>query len=208
MKTCFISLLLIILFHYNAIGQEESLTFEKASFEKAKINGEDALKFFRQNIHYPYNPARDGYIDGGVFISIIIDKTGQIDSINILNEPNLGFEDEVMYALSKSLGSWMPTRFDGISLYKKYIAAFNFTSTNSFQFKKDKCYQYFKKGNMPKALKLINEALKIDPYDIASYQTRAAIYRKQKKYDLESLDLTKINELNNILLFDTWFSIY
>jgi len=200
MKTIFGAIFFIIVFHYTSTGQVKTLPFERVRFEKAKINGEEASKFFRQVIRYP-----SGHADANVFVSFIIDKAGKIDSIRVLNEVNGIFKNEVLNALSKSSGLWMPTMFDGLALYKKYIAAFNFTGSNAFQYKKDKSLRYYRRGNMTKALKLLNEAIIIDPYDIELYKVRAEIYRLQSKPDLETLDLTKCFELNRDILFDIWF---
>lgn len=205
MKTLLGSLLIIILLHGRLTGQENSGPFEKARFEKARINGEDASKFFRQKIQYPYSPGFFGQIDGNVFVTFIIDKKGQIDSIMVLNQPNVMFQNVVLNALNESSGLWIPTMFDGVALYKRYIAAFNFTASNAFQYKKDRSLRYFKKGLLTKALKLINEAIVIDPYDIELYQTRAIIYKKQVKHDLEILDETKCYDLNRDILVDMWF---
>jgi tetratricopeptide (TPR) repeat protein len=205
MKALVGSLLLIILFHGILPGQGNSGLFEKARFEKARINGEDASKFFRQKIHYPYTPGIFGNIDGNVFVTFTIDKKGQIDSVKVLNQPREMFQSAVLNALNESSGLWVPTTFDGVALYKRYIAAFNFTASNAFQYKKDKSLRYFKRGLLSKALKLINEAISIDPYDIELYQTRALIYKKQVKHDLEVLDEAKCYDLNRDILIDMWF---
>ena len=206
MKTLYGVLFLTIIFYCNVTGQDKSGPFEKARFEKARVNGEEAAKFFKQIIHYPYSPGIFGHIDGNVFVSFVVDKTGQIDSVRILNEPNEMFTNEVLNALDKSSGLWMPTMFDGIALYKRYISAFNFTASNAFQYKKDKSFRYFKRGNFTKALTLINEAIKLDPYDIELYQARALIYKKQMKHDLELKDLARCFELNRDILVDIWIS--
>jgi tetratricopeptide (TPR) repeat protein len=210
MRTFIGILSLMILIRCSSARQEkfqefEKSGFEKVSFDKAMINGEEASKFFIKNIRIPYNSGPGGYPDGNVFVSFIISKTGQIDSISVINEPNAMYEEIVINAFNKSSGLWSPTRFDDLALDKKYVAGFNFTVTNSVFYKKDKSFQYYKKGNMEKALKLINEVLKMDPYDIELYRDRALIYRKQDRHDLEILDLAKCYELNNNLLFDIWF---
>jgi tetratricopeptide (TPR) repeat protein len=210
MRTFIGILSLMILIRCSSARQEklqefEKSGFEKVSFDKAMINGEEASRFFIKNILISYNSAPGGYTDGNVFVSFIISKTGQLDSISIINEPNEMYEEMVINAFKKSSGLWSPTRFDDLALDKKYVAGFNFAVTNSVFYKKDKSFQYYKKGNMEKALKLINEVIKIDPYDIELYLDRALIYKKQSRHDLEILDLAKCYELNNNLLFDIWF---
>ncbi len=210
MRTFIVILSLMILSRCSAARQErfqafEKPGFEKVSFDKAMINGKEASKFFIENIRIPYNSGHGDYFEGHVFVSFIISKTGQLDSISVINEPDAMYEDIVIDVFEKSSGLWSPTRFDDLALDKKYVAGFNFTATNSVFYKKDKSFHYYKKGNMEKALKLINELIKIDPYDIELYQDRALIYKKQSKHDLEILDLAKCYEINNILLFDIWF---
>lgn len=200
MKTLLSVLIFIIIFQHSVTGQGKMEPFEKVIFERAKVNGEEASKFFKEVIHYPASRA-----DGNVFVSFTIDKAGRIDNIEVLNEVNGIFKIEVLNALNNSSGLWKPTMFDGLALNKKYIAAFNFTASNAFQYKKDKSLRYYRSGNMTKALKLINEAIMIDPYDIDLYHVRAEIYRHQSRHDLETEDLTKCLELNRDILFDIWF---
>ncbi len=206
MKQCLTALFLVIALR--AYGQNypsSDFYFDRTVFEKAKVNNEDASVFFSQNIHYPYNSLIDGYSDGNVFVSFIVRKNGQIDSIQILNQQGELFKDTVLDALNKSSGLWNPCNFDGILFDKKYIGAFNFTTSHSFFYKKDKCLIYLKTGQIEKALKFVNQALKINPFDIELYQCRASIYRRQNKHDLEILDLTIIQKLNTDLLFNIWF---
>ncbi len=210
MRTFVGILSLMILIRCSSARQEKLLEYEKAaydkvSFDKAMINGEEASKFFINNLFLSFNSAPFGYTDGNVFVSFIISKTGQLDSISVINEPNAMYEEMVINAFKRSSGLWSPTRFDDLALDKKYVAGFNFTVTNSIFYKKDESFRYYKKGNMEKALNLINEVIKIDPYDIELYLDRALIYKKQSRHDLEILDLAKCNELNNNLLFDIWF---
>ena len=152
MKTFVGTLCLILLIRCSATRQDkfqdfEKSGFEKVSFDKAMINGEEASKFFIKNIRIPYNPGPGDFPDGNVFVSFIISKTGQIDSINVMNEPNAMYENLVISALIKSSGLWSPTRFDDLTLDKKYVAGFNFTVTNLAFYKKDKSFEYYKKGN-------------------------------------------------------------
>jgi tetratricopeptide (TPR) repeat protein len=175
--------------------------FEKTEFEHAKINNEDAALFF---MHFPYNTSVAG-TDGNVFVSFIVTKTGQLDSIRVLNKPSGLYKDTALDALYKSSGKWNPSNFDGILFDKRYIGGFNFTKTQSFFYKKEKGLKYTKSGQTEKALKFINEALKINPFDTELYFCRARIYRIQGKYDLEMLDLTIIDKLKADLLFNIWF---
>lgn len=176
-------------------------TFTKTDFEEAKIDNKDASVFFTT---FPYNSAAEGF-DGNVFVSFIIRKDGQLDSIQFLNKPGELFKDTALDALHKSIGHWNPCNFDGVPFDKKYIAGFNFTHSHSFFYKKDKSLKYLRKGQSDRALKFINQAIKINPFDSELYQFRARIYRKQNKKELEISDLATIDKLNSSMLFNIWF---
>jgi tetratricopeptide (TPR) repeat protein len=175
--------------------------FNSIRFEEAKINNEEAWVFF---MHFPYNTNINGQ-DGNVFVSFIVRKNGQLDSIQILNNPGILFKETALDALLKSSGHWNPCNFEGILFDKKYIAGFNFTNTGSFFYKKDKSLRYLRTGRTEKALKLINQAIEINPLDIELYQFRARIYRKLDKKDLEVYDIETIRDLNTNILFNIWF---
>jgi len=175
--------------------------FRKSVFEEAKINKKDAWVFFTQ---YPYNSGIDGN-DGNVFVSFIVRKNGQLDSIQFLNNPGGLFKNTTLDALNKSSGTWEPCNFDGILFDKKYIAGFNFTNSHSFFYKKYKGLKLLRKGQNERSLRFINQALKINPYDTELYLFRARIYKKQSKNKFELSDLKTIEKLDNNLLFNIWF---
>lgn len=200
----YITVLFLFIAFQLASGQndpEDGMYFKKTEFNHAKINNEDASLFFSR---FRYNSIGEGP-DGNVFVSFIVTKEGLIDSIVFLNKPSQLYKDAALYALYSSAGKWNPSNFDGIRFDKKYIGAFNFTKTQSFFYKKDKGVKFLKAGQADRALKFINQALKINPFDTELYLCRARIYRKQGKYDLEMLDLTIVDKLNTDLLFNIWF---
>jgi hypothetical protein len=196
-----LSLITILQIAYGQNEPEYDLLFNNISFEQAKINNEDASVFF---MHYPYNSTINGS-DGNVFVSFIVRKDGQLDSIQILNEPGELFKDTALDALYKSSGHRNPCNFDGKPFDKKYIGCFNFTNAHVFFYKKDKILRLLRTGQTSKPLTLINQALKINPFDIELLRCRERIYRKQNKHDLEMLDLVIIEKLNTDLLFNIWF---
>lgn len=182
-------------------NQTHDSYFDKASFVQAKINNEDASKFF---INYPFNSTISGY-DGNVLVSFIVMKDGQIDSVQVLNNPGRLYEDTVLDALNHSSGHWNPCRFEDKLFDKKYLAGFNFTKSHIFFYKKDKILRLLKDGQTTKPLKLINEALKINPFDIDLLQWRSRIYKKQNKHYLELVDLLMAEKLRTDLIFNIWF---
>jgi outer membrane biosynthesis protein TonB len=84
----FITIMTIIITLQYASGQSNQTHdsyFDNASFVRAKINNEDASKFF---LNYPYNSTISGS-DGNVLVSFIVRKDGQIDSVQVLNNPGI-----------------------------------------------------------------------------------------------------------------------
>jgi hypothetical protein len=187
-----------------ANGQNKKIDdnfFDKAIFDKAKINNEDASKYFR-NFRYTSTITS---INGNVLVSFIVRKNGQLDSIQLLNNPDTLWEEAVLDALNSSSGYWQPARFGDNLFDKKYFAGFNFTNSRMFFFKKDKILRLLKSGQTTKPLKLITEALKINPFDEDLLLWRARIYKKQNKYYLELVDLLMAEKVRTDVLFNIWF---
>ncbi len=175
--------------------------FDKASIISAKIDNEDPSKFFL-NFHYNSTITSS---DGNVLVSFIVRTDGQIDSIQFLNEPAILYKETALDALKHSSGHWNPCRFEHELYEKKYFAAFNFTNRNIFFYKKDQILRLLKVGQTTKPLKIINEALQINPFDRDLFLWRARIYRKQNKLYLEMVDLLMAEKLSTDLIFNIWF---
>lgn len=202
MKTL-IALLILTLPLQNAISQKDTLSsyFSNDGFVQARVNNEEAYKFF---INFHYNETITSE-DGNVLVSFIVRRDGQLDSIQVLNNPGRLYEYTALDALNHSSGHWNPCRFENKLFDKKYFAGFNFTNRQVFFYKKDKIQKLLKSGESTRPLKIINEALKINPFDTDLLQWRAKIYKKQKKYYLEAIDLLMVEKLNNDLIFNIWF---
>jgi hypothetical protein len=200
----FIAIMTIVITLQYASGQSnqtQDLYFDNASFVQAKINNEDASKFFS---NYPYNSTISGN-DGNVLVSFIVRKDGHIDSVQVLNNPGILYKNTALEALNSSSGHWNPCRSEDELFDKKYFAGFNFTNSHMFFYKKDKILRLLKTGQTTKPLKLITEALKINPFDIDLLLWRSRIYKKQNKHDLELVDLLMAEKLSTDLIFNIWF---
>ncbi len=63
--------------------------------------GEDALfSFLSKNLRYPMFERENG-ITGVVFVSFVVNSTGEIDQIEILRSPSSGFNEEVIRVVKK-----------------------------------------------------------------------------------------------------------
>jgi hypothetical protein len=175
--------------------------FDRAIFENPKINNEDASKFF---LRFPYNNTITSP-DGNVLVSFIVRKDGQIDSIQVLNDPGTLWKETALDALNHSSGQWSPARFDDKEFEKKYFAGFNFTKSSIFFYKKNKALTLLQTGQTTRPLKLINEALSINPFDIDLLLWRSRIYKKQNKRYLELVDLLMAEKVKTDVIFNLWF---
>jgi tetratricopeptide (TPR) repeat protein len=142
-----------------------------------------------------------------VILSFIINKSGELDSVKLIKNPNKQFAIEALSSLDKSSGQWIPSKSNGQPVDKKFIAVFNFTTTKSFFDYKNKALKLQKKGDNEKALETIDKAIKIDGYDTELYQIRSMIYKNLNKTDLANNDIEKLKELNGTLLSDIWITI-
>lgn len=202
MKTFMLFLFLLSFVSITLYGQENS----NSTFEQAKLKNEDISTFFAKNTGFPMNVASK-IVQEQVILSFIIDKNGEIDSVKLINNPNKQFAIEALSALDKSAGLWIPSKLNGQSVDKKFIAVFNFTTTKSFFNIKNKALKLQKKGDNENALQTIDKALKIDGYDKELYQSRCMIYKNLNKTDLANGDIEKIKYLNDNLLSDIWLTI-
>jgi hypothetical protein len=199
-----ITIMTIVFTLQYASGQtnpSNDLYFDNARIVQAKINNENASKFFT-NYHYDYTINGS---EGNVLVSFIVRRDGHIDSIQFLNKPGILYKNTVLEALNQSSGHWNPCRFDETLYDRKYFAGFNFTNRIAFFYKKDKSLRLLKAGLTTKPLKIITEALKINPFDIDLLLWRSRIYKKQNKHYLELVDLLMAEKISTDVLFNIWF---
>jgi hypothetical protein len=203
MKKIIIQIALAIMLQ-NATAQNQQMneTYSgQVVFVQAKINNEDPSKFF---INFPYDKTITNR-DGNVLVSFIVKRDGKLDSIQVLNDPGILWKETALIALNQSSGYWNPSRMDDKIIDKKYFASFNFTNGHDLLYKKDRILRLMKAGESEKPLKIINEAIKINPFDTDLLMWRAKIYSNQNKPYLEALDLLLVEKLKSDLIFNILF---
>ena len=146
MKSFIQFLFLLTLVSTNLKGQENS----NMSFEKAELKNENVNKFFAENTNFPMSVTPNN-VQEQVILSFIINKSGEIDSVKLINNPNKQFAIEALSALDKSTGQWIPIKSNGQSVDKRFIAVFNFTTTKSYFDFKNKALKLQKKGDNGKS---------------------------------------------------------
>ena len=74
--------------------------------------------FIRKNVKYP-EYARDANIQGKVFASFIITKTGEVADIKIVRGLGYGLDEEVIRVL-KRMPTWKPGTQNGLAVNVKF----------------------------------------------------------------------------------------
>ncbi|MBK6281339.1 MAG: TonB family protein [Draconibacterium sp.] len=182
MKTKLYLLLILLVLQIHLKGQNIPDQVDLVNIEHAKLIDADVQQFFASNTSYPQKAAINE-IEGNVVVSFIISKNGQIDSIQIVNNPNNILAVEVLVALEKSYGLWIPCKVNGNAVDKKYLGCFKFLMSKASVFtdNRNKGIKNLQKGDYEKSLKYINKALTIDEYNSELYQARANVYLKMNE---------------------------
>jgi len=131
MKRSIISILLLAFLISNVNSQTAIKDSSSAKFEKAQIKNSNIYDFFQQYAEFPPD-LLPGSENKNVVISFIIQKDGQIDSVKILKNPGKSPTNATLATLEKSVGRWIPTKINGISVDKKYYVCFNYLFSNEY----------------------------------------------------------------------------
>lgn len=208
MKTNLSLLLIFLVLQINLKSQNIPDQVDLVNIENAKIIDVDVQQFFASNASYPQRAAVSE-IEGNVVVSFIIRQDGQLDSIQIINNPNNILAVGVLVAFEKSYGLWIPCKVNGNAIDKKYLGCFKYLMNNASVLaeNRSKGIKSLQKGEYEKSLKYINKALTIDEYNPELYQARANVYLKMNENELAQQDLAKFKELKDNLLIDVMFSI-
>lgn len=87
--------------------------------------GEVALeKFIQKSINYPAIAKAQG-IEGKVIVALVIDETGAVNDIEVIQGIGGGCEEEVIRVLSE-MPNWAPTKQAGHTVKMKKVFSFNF----------------------------------------------------------------------------------
>lgn len=90
------------------------------------VGGEDAMiKFLSKNIKYP-SIARDKGVQGTVYVSFIIDKEGNVTSVEIAKGLEKNLDKETLRVIKK-MPKWSPGKQRGIPVKVKYTIPVNYT---------------------------------------------------------------------------------
>ncbi len=177
-------------------GQASKETDTTSTIENAHYLNGDLSKLLPLNIKYPLNALRNN-IEGDVIISLLINKHGKLDSLNILISPDIMLSTSSITPFEDLENEWSPCKINGIPINKKYLIVFRYRiymNTEPPEYKKQ-AEKYFEKQKYKKALRFYNSAIKDNEYDYELFKNRSEI--KELLGDIEgskqdSLEATRI----------------
>jgi protein TonB len=83
------------------------------------------LSFLKKNIKVP-KEAKQAGVKGKVFISFVINKTGEMEEIEILKGLGYGLDEEAIRVLKLTSGMWIPGKTEGMPVKVKMSMPFVF----------------------------------------------------------------------------------
>lgn len=155
-----------------------------------------------QTIRYP-KEARDNKIEEIVYISLDIDEKGAMRSYEILQSPNYILAEEVNRSFDLIQKAWKNKILEDRRFDQKYlvILEFNLNADNSkVHAIFDQAKKAISSGKNEEALYLLEQCIKLNPYNQLYFSTRSNLYRDLGKIEESQLDLLRSRKLKNELL--------
>lgn len=204
-------LLILFVFSFNGLFSQEDSVFVKARFDGNVEN------YFASKIKYPRDLAERN-ITGSTVLSFVITKQGELESIAADEFTHIDLAKGPISILKSTKGMWSPTLINNepVDFVYKIIINYNVQKSQSVSSSKrrnfnqgrpspptptkekslilkDKALRKVKKEQYEKALSLINEAIKINPYRAEYYEIRSQIH--QSLNNTKDADLDKVSAL-------------
>lgn len=191
-------LLILFAFSFNGLFSQQDSAFVKASFDG------DIEKYFAKQIKYPRDLAARN-IRGRTVLSFVISKLGELESVVIEEFPHIDLAKGAIAILKSTKGMWSPTIEDTVAIDFNYKIIINYQGHSSQPMPtkekslvlKDKALRKIKKEDYEKALALINDAIKINPFRSEYYDMRSRIHyslNNTKDAELDKISAIKFNK--------------
>jgi tetratricopeptide (TPR) repeat protein len=189
----FISTFLLLSFLVKSQTLQKSDPISK--IENAKYLKGDLTKELKSNIKYPRKGLVNN-IQGDVILSFIIDRNGKLDSLAILNSPDVLLSTTSIVAFSEIDNEWSPCKINEQPIGQSYLIIFRYRRyLNEVPPEyKNKAEKFFKKQKYEKALKYYDKAIKDNQYDSELFESRSKI--KEVLGDIEGAKLDKLISAN------------
>ncbi len=105
-------------FMTNPPVDEEDLTLPAGASKASFVGGNQAMQnFIIQNIRYP-QLAKEAGIQGKVFVSFIVEKSGTVSNVEIIKNAHQLLDKEAMRVV-RSMPKWKPAQLNGVYMKSK-----------------------------------------------------------------------------------------
>lgn len=176
-KSLFLSVFLLLIAAVIANSQTTPATQKAAVNQKARYLKEDLKAFLTRNTLYPREGLSNN-IEGDVVLSFVINKEGRMDSLTIENSADNSLAVSAVTAFTKvSDHEWSPARVNDQPVDQKYKVVFRFRQffdTEPYDYKAQ-AWRLFDKEKYEKALKVYNEGIEDNQYDVAMFEERSRV---------------------------------
>lgn len=191
----------LLLFSLIVYSQPNQKADSVILFEKAKYLKADLTKYLSETVQYPEQALlKNKY--GDVVLSMIIDKTGKIDSVAIVKSPDFLFSTSAIVAINSLADQWSPTKINGKAVNKEYNIAFRYRIYKDIQPPdyKSAALRSHKKQKYEKALDLLDKAIYENQYDYELFELRSRIKETLGDHEGAVKDLKTSDELKDKIL--------
>lgn len=161
------------------------------------------VDFIMSNFNYPID-AYLNQIEGRVYVTFVVEKTGKLSDIRVLRGIGYGCNEEAL-RLIKLMPDWIP----GKQRSEEVRVQFNFPITfkiddkakqnmNEAKVIYEKAIKQFNKSRFMKSLNLLNNAIDIHPYYIEALVLRGTVHKELNDIENACHDWNLAKELGNI----------
>ncbi len=201
-KIIFLLFILVLpLLMYSQDSTMSQKIFQLAEVMPKFPGGEaEMFSFIGKNIRYP-NDAKENGISGTVYLTFVIDTTGNVDAIRVLRGVQILNEEAVRVV--KSIPKWTPGMQNGKKVIVQLVLPIKFNIENyevgvsvSVPIEKSKRDIFFNMGNeyvnsgyFEKAIESFTNAINEDKKDMDSYFNRAVCFKKLELMNAACVDL-------------------
>lgn len=199
-----IKLIIIVFFtnlSYFSFGQNDVDVSVNQDIETARYLGKDLAESLAKNAVYPPEALMKN-IQGDVVISFIINKTGEIENMNIESTPNISLSTMSIIAINQLEKKWKPYKVNGKAVNKKQKIVFRYriyhdTKPHNYE---ERAERLMKKEKYERALKFYNRAVKQNQYDHHLYVSRAKVKKILNDIEGSQADIQKSIVVKNEII--------
>ncbi len=193
-----------LVFSLFSFSQKDSTKSKSGLWKKVDVMPEfsggqaELFKYLGNNLKYPPYCRNNG-IQGKVYISFIVLKDGNLDSIKVTRgvHPLL---DEQAIEIIKAMPKWKPGQSNGEAVDVKYNMPINFVvhnNSSSGSKNRAKGMKNFEEEDYETAIYYFSKIIKVNKKDAGLYYYRGVSYHRNGKTKKAIKDLEKSKELGS-----------